>query len=263
MTKAHQALGDLAAIDRFRAWAAVNWTYRVGCVDAATRSQFLEVARSTANWDAAVAPAQACPTNTRVVNVRDPTWIVIAGNVYAVPNPTVGQTAFDSCMSSGTANGTVCLPLQAGAIRSDAEARFTQAIASVFAGQATIDQAFTTGNLWILVNPPPPAFAAKFLGATGQDYVGGLQATPDGIPDWHIQLAGLKSAPIQVKITSPTATDASAGEWDFPSDGSHYVISIMGNDLFFEPYMTPRTFHVQVTYADMTTDQADTLAPAQ
>src|SRR5262249_40210438 len=46
---------------------------------------------------------------------------------------------------------------------------------------------------------PPSSLKAFYLGATGQDYVGPQgQLTPDGVPDWHIQLQGLRGTPVQV-----------------------------------------------------------------
>src|SRR5215471_1800822 len=91
---------------------------------------------------------------------------------------------------------------------------------------------------------------ATFLGITGQDYVGpGGQLTPDGVPDWHIQLQGLRSNPVAVRIIS-----TAGGHWVGPYDGNNWVISAQWGasgtgDLWFEPYSTPG-FHIKVWYSD-------------
>jgi hypothetical protein len=106
----------------------------------------------------------------------------------------------------------------------------------------------------------PASLKASYLGVTGQDYVGPQgQVTPDGVPDWHIQLQGLRGTPVQVQITS-----TAGGVWQTPYNGVNWVISAQygasgSGDLFFEPWSTPG-FHVKVWYSDSTTDEADATA---
>jgi len=108
--------------------------------------------------------------------------------------------------------------------------------------------------------PPPPTpggFNAVYLGVTGQDYVGtGNQLSPNGNPDWHIQLRGLRGIPTTVRITSNTG-----GIWESPYNGSNWVIlpqyDAAGNaDLWFEPWSS-QSFRVTVWYSDGSSDSAD------
>jgi hypothetical protein len=98
---------------------------------------------------------------------------------------------------------------------------------------------------------------ASFLGVTGQDYVGPMgQLTPDGVPDWHIQLQGLRGTPTKVQITSTPG-----GVWQTPFNGVNWIIFAQygtggAGDLWFEPWGVPG-FHVKVWYSDNTTDEAD------
>jgi hypothetical protein len=98
---------------------------------------------------------------------------------------------------------------------------------------------------------------ASFIGATGEDYVGMLnQLTADGVPDWHIQLQGLRGIPVKVRITS-----TAGGAWEVPYNGSNWIIfaqygSSGTGDLWFDPWSSPG-FHVKVWYSDSTTDEAD------
>jgi hypothetical protein len=97
---------------------------------------------------------------------------------------------------------------------------------------------------------------ATFLGMTGQDYVGPVgQLSADGVPDWHIQLQGLRGIPIRVQITS-----TAGGVWEAPFNRYWVIFTQYGasgtGDLWFEPSATPG-FHVKVWYSDSTTDEAD------
>jgi hypothetical protein len=92
----------------------------------------------------------------------------------------------------------------------------------------------------------PPSLRASYLGTTDQDHVGPQgQLTPDGVPDWHIQLQGLRPTPVQVQITS-----TAGGVWQTPYNGANWVISVQSGasgsgDLFFEPWSSPG-FRVKV-----------------
>ncbi|HET9942184.1 MAG TPA: S8 family peptidase, partial [Terriglobia bacterium] len=59
----------------------------------------------------------------------------------------------------------------------------------------------------------PGTLAATFLGVTGEDFVRETQPTPNGVGDWHIQLAGLRAVPVRVEVTS-----VSGGVWRGPGD---------------------------------------------
>jgi hypothetical protein len=108
--------------------------------------------------------------------------------------------------------------------------------------------------------PPPSGFNAVYLGATGEDYVGsGNQLSPNGNPDWHIQLHGLRGTPTTVRITSDTG-----GIWEIPYNAFGNWVNLpqydgAGNgDLWFEPWFS-QSFHVTVWYSDGSTDESDAL----
>jgi uncharacterized protein (DUF1800 family) len=101
---------------------------------------------------------------------------------------------------------------------------------------------------------PPSTLTASFQGA-GADAVSTSTLSPDGQPDFHISLSGLRSVPIGMTVTSDTG-----GMWNGPSYGCCWVVGLFnfnaGNgDLYFAQYPS-NTFNVQVRYADGTTDQA-------
>jgi len=114
----------------------------------------------------------------------------------------------------------------------------------------------STDEVDVTSNVPPPALTARFLGATGQDYVGGVDVSPSGIPDWRIQVQGLRSTPIAIRVTS-----AGGGIWGSPFIGETWLVFPQydgaGNaNLWFEPASTPG-FHVKVWYSDGSTDEVD------
>src|SRR5678816_815423 len=93
-------------------------------------------------------------------------------------------------------------------------------------------------------------------GATGQDFVGPVQIAPSGVADWHIQLQGLRSTPVTIRISAPNGS-----LWESPFTGASWLIFPQyvgaGNaELWFEPYTAP-SFHVKVWYSDGTTDEID------
>jgi hypothetical protein len=102
-------------------------------------------------------------------------------------------------------------------------------------------------------------FSAAFLGVTGQDFVGeGNQLSPNGNPDWHILVKGLRGIPTTVRIRSDTG-----GIWESPFNGENWVIlpqyDEAGNaDLWFEPWPS-QSLHVTVWYSDGSTDESDAL----
>ena len=98
---------------------------------------------------------------------------------------------------------------------------------------------------------------STFVGANGEDVVGGVQMTPNGIADWRIQLEGLRGTPVAVTVTS-----AAGGVWATPFNGYNYIVA--GNyagqtgTLWIEPWGSGQ-LRVQVWYADGTTDVVDAL----
>src|SRR5215467_12138759 len=107
----------------------------------------------------------------------------------------------------------------------------------------------------------PPALASTLkaldLGVTGEDKVGqNNQTTPNGKPDFHLSVSGLRGTPNKVTITNGTG-----GIWETPFNGTNWIIATLydgkGNgDFWFEQFASNK-FHVKVRYADGTTDEAD------
>ncbi len=100
-------------------------------------------------------------------------------------------------------------------------------------------------------------FQALFVGVTGEDIVGPGQTSPNGTPDWHIRVLGLRSNPVRAQITS-----LPGGLWETPFNGSNWVIALRpdgaGNaDAWYEPWNVPYLFHIKVWYADGSTDESD------
>jgi subtilisin family serine protease len=98
---------------------------------------------------------------------------------------------------------------------------------------------------------------ATYVGSTGEDYVNGPDWQPNGIPDWHIRLQGLRGIPTNVRITG-----ADGGVWEAPFNGTNWIVATYfagdgTGHLWFEPWSSPSSFHVKVWYADSTTDEAD------
>ena len=116
----------------------------------------------------------------------------------------------------------------------------------------------TTDEIDATNGASPPTLTARFLGATGQDFVGPVQIAPSGVADWHIQLQGLRSAPVTIRISAPNGS-----LWESPFTGASWLIFPQydgaGNaELWFEPYTAP-SFHVKVWYSDGTADEVDAL----
>src|SRR5437016_1035048 len=96
---------------------------------------------------------------------------------------------------------------------------------------------------------------ASFVGV-GADVVSQTSLSPDGQPDFHIALGGLRSAPAQITVTSDTG-----GIWSTPFNGINWVVGLFNatganGDLYFAQFASSK-FHVQVSYADGSFDQAD------
>ena len=96
---------------------------------------------------------------------------------------------------------------------------------------------------------------ATFLGV-GADVVGQTDFSPDGQADFQIHVDGLRSAPAQI-----TVTNDNVGIWNTPFNGSNWIVGLAnfngsGADIYLARFSSNK-FHVQVAYADGTSDQAD------
>jgi hypothetical protein len=95
--------------------------------------------------------------------------------------------------------------------------------------------------------------AATFIGL-GTDRVGQMnQTTPNGVPDFHIAVPGMRSTPTKITIFSDTG-----GIWETPFNGTNWIIGTAfvgnGGDLAFEQFPS-NTFQVRMVYPDGTTEQ--------
>jgi hypothetical protein len=105
--------------------------------------------------------------------------------------------------------------------------------------------------------------AAVNLGVTGEDIVGPFDQTfPNGTPDFHVRVSGIRGNPTKITITSDTG-----GIWETPFNGANWIIASQFDgggtgDFWFEPFAS-NTFRITLRYGDGTSDQADTvLQPA-
>jgi uncharacterized protein (DUF1800 family) len=98
------------------------------------------------------------------------------------------------------------------------------------------------------------AFTATFRGI-GADMLSPTAIAPDGQPDFHITLQGLRATPTTITVTSET------GIWSIPYNGQNWIILVTNQtsssaDIYFSQWPSNR-FHVYVGYADGSSDQAD------
>jgi hypothetical protein len=104
---------------------------------------------------------------------------------------------------------------------------------------------------------PPSTLRASFLGVTGEDKVGpGNQTQPNGRPDFHISVSGLRGTPSRVNITSD-----SGGIWEIPFNGTNWIIGTAygpdGSANFWFEQFASKKFTLRVWYPDGTSDEAD------
>jgi hypothetical protein len=119
----------------------------------------------------------------------------------------------------------------------------------------------TTDDIDVTVPTVIPSLRGTYLGSTGQDFLDGLTLLPNGIPDWHIQLQGLRGAPLHVQVTGN-----GDGLWESPFNGTNWVVAIQysgnGNgDIWLEPWSLHTAFHLKVWYSDGTMDEANVVLP--
>ena len=182
----------------------------------------------------------------------------------------IPTTAFnDSSVQSGYSNeiqatASVLTTNKAPVVNAGQDQTITLPAKAALTAAAT-DDGLPNGALtyrWTFVrtstSTPTSAFSVVYLNVTGEDLVGSEgQLSPNGNPDWHIQLHGLRGIPTTVRITSDTG-----GIWETPYNASgNWVIlpryDSAGNaDLWFEPWAS-QSFHVKVWYSDRSTDEAD------
>ena len=108
----------------------------------------------------------------------------------------------------------------------------------------------------------PPSTLSAFSIGPGADVVGQTNYSPNGQPDYHILLGGLRTAPSQITVTSD-----SGAVWHAPYDGVHSVIGFYNvngtnGDMYFD-YYPSNTLNIQVGYADGSFDQTVVLNLAQ
>src|SRR5215831_15488718 len=79
------------------------------------------------------------------------------------------------------------------------------------------------------LSAPPSALGNSTLTATfigvGTDVVSRHAFVPDGQPDFHILLGGLRSLPTQIQVTSDTGRI-----WSTPSNGHNWIVGLASFD---------------------------------
>jgi hypothetical protein len=111
-----------------------------------------------------------------------------------------------------------------------------------------------------------PTITATLLGQTGEDVVGTMSATPDGVKDVHIKLNGVSGTIKGVRITGLD------GIWETPANGKNWLVAIRPQsnpsvvDLYIDfcNFCKPATsYTIVVTFSDGATQtiQAVSTAP--
>jgi len=99
------------------------------------------------------------------------------------------------------------------------------------------------------------AITAMLLGQTGEDVVGTVTQTHDGVKDVHIKLTGVSGAIKGVRITGPSLD----GVWEAPFNGKNWIVAIRPQsdpsivDLYFDFYKPITSYALTVTFSDGTT----------
>ena len=114
----------------------------------------------------------------------------------------------------------------------------------------------TVNDMTFTVSGTPTALTATYVGIDA-DLVGHVTLTPDGEPDNHLVLTGLKAK----AITKVRITDTAGGIWEFPYNGMNWNILLGPNgaggaDVWWSVFVAATTFTIAVTYADGSTDTA-------
>lgn len=107
---------------------------------------------------AAVSAQQTTPTVlvpvTGTQQMKTQPMILVAPNIYALPDLTKYQPAFDACMKTGTANQAICMIAGNTAAGDEAKARFYAAMLALYAGVQpgqTPDALLASYKLFIVV----------------------------------------------------------------------------------------------------------------
>jgi hypothetical protein len=101
--------------------------------------------------------------------------------------------------------------------------------------------------------PVSSLVAAALLGQTGEDVVGTVSETPDGIPDVHITLSGVQGTISGARIVGAN------GIWETPFNGQNWIVAIRPQsngsivDLFFDFFQAGASYTVALTFADGST----------
>ncbi|MBM4261056.1 MAG: DUF1800 domain-containing protein [Deltaproteobacteria bacterium] len=212
---------------------------------AALAAQYVGVGADVVS-EVALTPDQRPDFNIKVTGLRSvPTAIQIlsdTGGIWKVPyngtNWVIGLTNYN--------NGA-------------GDLYFSQYISNKFSLQVTYADGSTDQT--DVTNPPPPSSSLKaaFLGV-GPDVVSERALTPDSRADFNIQVSGLRSVPVAMRILSDTN-----GVWQTPFNGFNWVIALNnyngGNGNLHFSQFASNTFKLQVNYADGTSDQTDVTSP--
>lgn len=279
MAAAKLLYGGVADIGTKRKVATdTYWTRRVGFDSPGCDQDFTVTGEGQNTWDSAIANAQANPPTiggpfkgqlSIEFTAFSPTTLQTT-SLLIDGNP-IGSPMVVSAGTSSMLSYTPVFNVDTTTLTNDYHVACAQAVSNAGTGKIShgylfkVDQTNgASGAMWtpgLGIVPPsvsPAGMMASFLGVTGEDYTGGQTASPNGTPDWHIQLQAVKNVPTHIKITD------AAGEWDWPQTSSFYLIHPQFSngfaDLWFEPFMPPPPgpFTVTLTFSDSTTASAVT-----
>lgn len=99
-------------------------------------------------------------------------------------------------------------------------------------------------------------FRAINLGVTGEDRVGRINQTSNGVADYHVIVSGLRGTASKVTIVSDTG-----GVWETPFNGYNWTIATQydaqGNGNFWFEQFPSNRFRVMIRYDDGSSDEAE------
>jgi hypothetical protein len=261
---------------------ASNWMRDVGYASPKCVNEFTVTGSAFNTWTAAFAASDAA--NIAAAGPFKAT-VTINITVYS-PTPITAVNGFIDGVQVGsqtppanTLNTVISFPVDTTTLTNDfhafcAQANNAQGLGKTFTGALfAVNQTTGTGSAtwapggvsvphpqvqfagFALFNAPSAVLTATYLGATGEDFEGLDQQSPDGIPDWHIHVTGLRSG---VTVTRVQVSD-SVQAWDWPYDGftrpEHVQVNGDGSlDSWIPPDGTASDFTIIVTYSDGSTD---------
>ena len=121
----------------------------------------------------------------------------------------------------------------------------------------TVQVAYSDGTVdqaGVVQAPPPTSTLTATFSGLGADVVSEIAFSPDGRPDFNINVGGLRSQPVGLRVLADTG-----GDWEFPFNGNNWVAKLDGynagaGNVHFSVSAGNR-FTLQVAYSDGTTDQ--------